>query len=139
MRFLERVMVSAAVAVGLLLGFEVGGSAAPAEEPSREQLQQELRQELAREMDADDWFGTSMTLVLLGSDAYPVLLDALQDPNPIVRVNAASALGTMGPSQDGGMKDNVREALQAAMSDPDPRVREQARISLGSLNGGLER
>ena len=121
------------VAIGLLLGLGLGTQAEPADEPSQEQLQRELRQELSHEMDADDWFGTSMTLVLLGSDAYPVLMDALQDPNSTVRANAAEALSFV-PSDEGSVPAEVRQALETALQDPDPRVQKQAQTTLEGLS-----
>jgi vesicle coat complex subunit len=63
----------------------------------------------------------------------PVLMEALHDPNPILRANAISALGTT-PAEDGGLPEEARTAIKDALNDPDPRVREEARIVFDSLH-----
>lgn len=124
------------VMVGFMLG--MGPTAwADYEEPSQEQLQRELREELSEEMDADDWFGTSMTLGLLGEAAMPVLLEAARDPNPVLRANAISALGTM-TDDEGGLLEEARAAIEEMMDDPDPHVREEAAVSLKALEEKTE-
>jgi hypothetical protein len=64
----------------------------------------------------------------IGEKAVPALVEALKDPDPMVRVRACKALGYMGPSG--------REAvpnLTAALADSVDAVREQAARALGQI------
>ena len=60
--------------------------------------------------------------------AIPLLLTALQHPNPRVRVEAAATLGTIGA----GSKE-VRSALEAAQNDQDPLVKEAVDTALKAV------
>jgi HEAT repeat protein len=67
-------------------------------------------------------------LMRLCSSAIPSLLDALKDPEPHARKNAAEALG--------GIRDRkATEPLIALLKDEDKEVRGQAAKSLGRLQG----
>ncbi len=111
-----------------VLGFQTLG---------RAQTDDELLQDLRREVrefgqDADADFGSSLTLVLLESKAYPVLLEALEDSDPAVRANAATMLAWV-PQENNPTPAEVLEALRRAALDSDPRARESAESALRFL------
>jgi len=73
----------------------------------------------------------------VASDQLPSLLEALADPEPLVRAAAASLLGSLGDER-------AVEPLFLACGDPEPRVMEQAALALGAfhpsqLQEGFER
>jgi HEAT repeat protein len=65
------------------------------------------------------------------AEARAALLAALGDPEPMVRQNAAWALGRLGPDPAAG----ASAGLARALSDQDPGVRRDAAAALGDLGG----
>lgn len=61
--------------------------------------------------------------------AMAVLVGALRDGDPVVRAEAASVLGALGPDSA-----PAASALRAAMQDPDPGVRRCAIMSVGRMS-----
>ncbi len=116
-----------AVILSALLVYQTQGFA-----QTDEELKADLRNEVRTfGQDADGDFGSSLTLVLLGEKAYPVLVEALSDPDPRVKANAASMLGLMGG--EGNVPTYVLEALQKAQEDEDPQVRTSASQTLSQI------
>lgn len=70
-------------------------------------------------------------LASLSTVAAPALAERLGDPNPVVRRNAAWALGELRHPRGVGRAERL--ALMAALADSDPRVRAAAAWSLGDL------
>lgn len=64
----------------------------------------------------------------IGEAAVPALVDALQDPDPILRADAARGLARLGP-----MAKVAIPELIVALSDPEERVRENAVRALGQI------
>ena len=76
--------------------------------------------------DLSAWNATE-GLAKTGEEAVPALIQALADDDPIVRTNAAYALGRVG-SESG------RDALEKALEDENEKVREAARWALERLS-----
>jgi HEAT repeat protein len=57
-------------------------------------------------------------------EAVPDLIEALKDPEPMVRMGAAYALGEIGPTPE------AVATLKQALKDPDQKVREGAAYAL---------
>ena len=110
-------MIPIAIVLAALFIFQ-----APVLAQTEEELLQDLRQEV-RTFGQDETgdFGSSMTLVLLGEKAYPVLVEALGDPDPAVRANAATMLSWV-PEGENPVPEYVLEALRTAAFDSDERV-----------------
>jgi hypothetical protein len=64
----------------------------------------------------------------IGPAAVPELILALQDPNPLLRRQAASVLARIGPDAKSAVP-----ALTALLDDPDERVRKTATYALGQI------
>lgn len=67
-----------------------------------------------------------------GKDAVPALLVALKEPDPIVRAEAAEALGRIYYFVE---VDRVMPALIDALEDSDERVRQEAAEAFGRIGG----
>ena len=90
-----RLIVSMTVLVLGLLGLQTAGLA-----ETDEELLQDLRQEVRQfGQDPDGDFGSSLTLVLLGRKAYPVLLEALEDPKDPEHAATLEWLGDYNPEE----------------------------------------
>jgi tetratricopeptide (TPR) repeat protein len=82
-----------------------------------------------KKKDADEVYKTSLVRLLGGCDdavKWPVLLQQLHDPSPLVRSSAASALG-------GHLTPETLKALLAATADPSRLVRIRTAMSLAAL------
>ncbi len=75
----------------------------------------------------------SYTLAAAGPRAIPVLLGLLEGTDPWVRINAAFALGEMGPAA----RDAV-SALTGLLDDPHQQVVRQALDALGAIGCGVD-
>ena len=64
----------------------------------------------------------------IGSAAVPELILALQDPNPLLRRQAATVLARIGPEARTAVP-----ALTALLNDPDEQVRKSAAYALGQI------
>ncbi len=67
-------------------------------------------------------------LAQMGEVAVPALIEALRDPDTMVRVQAARSLARMGPTGSDAVP-----ALIEALHDPDDLVREHAARALGQM------
>jgi HEAT repeat protein len=67
-------------------------------------------------------------VAFFGAAGLPGMVEALRDPDPLVRVSAARAIGQVGP----GAADAV-PALSVALRDGDPRVRFDVAVALGRV------
>jgi len=67
-------------------------------------------------------------VAFFGAAGVPGMVEALRDPDALVRVSAARALGQVGPDAAGAVL-----ALSAALRDGDPRVRFDAAVALGRV------
>jgi len=70
--------------------------------------------------------GEAETLIDIGRPAVPALIAALKDGDPMVRWQAAKALGEIGDS-------SATPALIAVLNDPQWKVREQTAKALGKI------
>jgi HEAT repeat protein len=70
--------------------------------------------------------GEAETLIDIGRTAVPALIAALKDGDPMVRWQAAKALGEIGDS-------SATPALIAVLNDPQWKVREQTAKALGKI------
>ncbi|MBX7168553.1 MAG: HEAT repeat domain-containing protein [Pirellulales bacterium] len=64
----------------------------------------------------------------IGEAAIPALLEALRDPDPLVRAEAVRALARMGPEAEPAL-----DALIAALQDGDKGVRRAAAGAIGQI------
>lgn len=71
------------------------------------------------------------SLARIGNQALPVLISALNDPDAMVRNNAAKGLARLGEAAQQAVP-----ALTAALSDEDYRVRLNAARALGQIGPG---
>src|SRR5208337_130824 len=72
-------------------------------------------------------------LVKIGIPAVPILIKAIEDDNPIVRLNAVVALTAIGP----GAKEAVPSLIEA-LANRNSYVRENAAIALGSIGAAAK-
>jgi HEAT repeat protein len=74
--------------------------------------------------------GASEAIKTLGGDAVPVLVSAIEDSSPAIRIGAARTLGAMG--------DDARDALgplRERRNDPDPDVRDAVDSAIRAIAG----
>lgn len=86
---------------------------------------------LHNEDDSEIRWTAARTLGKIGraaKEATPMLVEAMKDPEPLVREHAAEALGDIGPDA----KEAIPELVKA-LKDPDARVRRDAVRSLGQM------
>lgn len=113
---------------------------ASVQEPTVEELQADLRDDISHLEEFDEYslMEVSLTLGLLGDDAYPVLLEALRAGDIRSRASAATVLGWVpGPGQEA--PPDVLAALEETSAyDADFNVRETAAQTLNLLRGGSD-
>jgi HEAT repeat protein len=86
---------------------------------------------LRHEGDSEIRWNAARTLAKIGpaaKEAAPMLVEAMKDPEPLVREHAAEALGCIGPEA----KETIPELVKA-LKDPDAHVRRDAVRSLGQM------
>jgi len=89
-------------------------------------LAQLVQRPLLREISISETAADS--LARIGTQALPVLISALRDPDPIVRGNAAKGLARLGEAAQQAVP-----ALTAALADEDDKVRLAAARALGQI------
>ncbi len=99
---------------------------APRRTDDRDALRQALAQ-LAAEATEDRIAAARRLGELPDRRAVMALLEALEDPSPRLRTEAAKSLGRL------GYRSMARAALLGRLQDPDPDVRQAAALALGQL------
>ena len=85
----------------------------------------------AADLAGDEGYYVAQNLARLGSSAVPALLTALQNPNPVVRIHAASILEDSGGQVSPVRDSRVRDCLPALFNDTEAEVRMDAASAAG--------